>query len=142
MTRTAAHQMKNSRGETRQKEKTWNETSSEWIVANFRISYLRWGCDEIRYCMDNDGREASSRYPEEGSGQSIESHNNDYSSDDTCCRGSNTRSGLQSRTRKRASGGIRAEARTDSVCNTNSNKFLVGINFVTVQSPESYVRSA
>ena len=88
--------------------------------------------------MNNDSGEASSGYPEKSGSQSIESHNNNYSGDDTSRRGSNTRLGLQGRTGKRASGRICAEARANSVCNTNSNEFLIGINFVAVHAPESY----
>ena len=107
-------------------------------MANSRNRYLRWGRNEIQYCMDNDSREASSRYPEEGRSQSIEGHNNDYGGENTCGWGSNTRLGLQGRTGKRASGGICTEARADSVCNTNGNEFLIGIDFVAIYSPESY----
>ena len=107
-------------------------------MKNYRVRYLRWGRNEIQYCMNNDSREASSRYPEEGRSQSIESHNNDYSGDNAACWASNTRLSVQGRTGKRASGGICTEAGADSVCNANSNKFLTGINFVAVHSPESY----
>ena len=111
-------------------------------MTNSRFRYLRWRCNEIRYCMNNDSGEASSRYPEEGLSQSIKSHNNDYCSQNTRCRGSNTGLGLQGRTGKRASGRVCAEAGTDGVCNTNSNEFLIGINYVAIQSPKSYIKSA
>jgi hypothetical protein len=39
--------------------------------------------NEIQYYMNNDSGEASSRYPEEGRRQSIESYNSDYSGE--CC---------------------------------------------------------
>lgn len=107
-------------------------------LGQISVSYLRRRRDEIRYGMDDDSGEASGRDPEEGRGQSIESHDNDYSSKDTRCWGSNTRLGLQGGTGKRASGGICAEARTDGVCNTNGNEFLVGIDFVIVQTSKRY----
>ena len=111
-------------------------------MSNSRIRYLRWRSDEIQYRMNNDSWEASSGYPEEGLSQPIESHNNNYSSENTCCRGSNTWLGLQGRTGKWTSGRVCTKAGTDSVCNTNSNKFLIGINYVAVQSSESYIKSA
>ena len=88
--------------------------------------------------MDNDGRETCIRNPEESRCQTVEGDNDDDCSEDTSRGSTNTGLRLESRTRERTGGGVSRENSADKVSNTDGDEFLVGVNFVAIDTAESY----
>ena len=88
--------------------------------------------------MDDDSRKTSSGDPIESRSQTVESNNDNDSSDDPSRWSAYTGSGFQSRSREGACGRIRAEARTDRVGDPDCNQLLVGVDFVSIDTAECY----
>jgi hypothetical protein len=94
---------------------------------------------------------------EEGTRQSVESDDDSRTSPETCGGGTDTRLGLHRSSRERSRGRVSVEERADGICisrglawrlaiknrrstltgDTDSDKFLIGVDLVAVHSPES-----
>ena len=90
-------------------------------------------CDRV----DDDSGQGCSWNPEERRGKAIQSNNDDDGGVYTSQRRTDTRLGLERGTRERPSRWISAKARSNRICNTDRNQFLVWIDFVTIYPPES-----
>ena len=100
--------------------------------------YLPGARDQVCDSVNDDSRETSSGDPEERWGEAVQCDDDDDGCQDTRGRGAYTRLRLECRTRERASGRISTKHRADSVGNTDGDEFLVGVNFVAIDTAESY----